>query len=128
MADQNPHPLRVSPMLIVGDMRAAVNWYRSAGFTVADTFEDGGELVFARLTFGAGELTLSPGDDAGPRGVRLWFITDAVDALYDAFRQPRAGAPEIRFDEDLYTPFYGGRQFSIRDLNGVPLIFWQPPS
>jgi hypothetical protein len=29
-------------------------------------------------------------------------------------------------DRDLYTPFYGGRQFSIRDINGLALIFWQP--
>ena len=34
--------------------------------------------------------------------------------------------PEVRFEEDLYTPFYGGRQFSISDINGVSLIFWQP--
>ena len=32
----------------------------------------------------------------------------------------------IRFEEDLYTPFYGGRQFSIQDNNGLNQIFWQP--
>jgi len=26
----------------------------------------------------------------------------------------------------LYTPFYGGRQFSIEDINRLTLIFWQP--
>jgi len=36
------------------------------------------------------------------------------------------GEFEVRFEEDLYTPFYGGRQFSIRDINGLALIFWQP--
>jgi hypothetical protein len=40
-----------------------------------------------------------------------------------ANHDPAAG---FRFDEDLYTPFYGGRQFSIRDLNGLSIIFWQP--
>jgi hypothetical protein len=34
--------------------------------------------------------------------------------------------PEVRFEEDLYEPFYGGRQFSIRDPNGLALIFWHP--
>jgi hypothetical protein len=32
----------------------------------------------------------------------------------------------VRFEEDLYEPFYGGRQFSIRDNNDLSLIFWQP--
>jgi hypothetical protein len=36
------------------------------------------------------------------------------------------GEVEVRFEEDLYTPFYGGWQFSIRDINGLALIFWQP--
>jgi hypothetical protein len=30
------------------------------------------------------------------------------------------------FVEDLHDPFYGGRQFSIRDLNGYTLVFLQP--
>jgi ankyrin repeat protein len=128
---------RTSPMFAVRDMRATVRWYQSIGFTVEDEYEDSGELVFARLTFGKGEFTLSPGGDPGPRDVRLWFFTDRVEALYEMFKHvqfraaggaPNAstGEPDIRFDEDLYTPFYGGRQFSIRDLNGLVLIFWQP--
>jgi hypothetical protein len=28
------------------------------------------------------------------------------------------------FIEDLYEPFYGGKQFSIRDLNGYMLVFY----
>jgi hypothetical protein len=34
--------------------------------------------------------------------------------------------PEVRFEENLYEPFYGGCQFSIRDINDLSLIFWQP--
>jgi hypothetical protein len=67
----------------------------------------------------------------------LWFFSDGVQKLYDVLkeRQLRAagrashgaeGEFEVRFEEDLYTPFYGGRQFSIRDINGLALIFWQP--
>lgn len=31
--------------------------------------------------------------------------------------------PQVRFNEALYEPFYGGRQFSVRDVNGLELIF-----
>jgi hypothetical protein len=32
----------------------------------------------------------------------------------------------MRFEEDFYEPFYGGRQFSIRDNNDLSLVFRQP--
>ena len=35
-------------------------------------------------------------------------------------------APEVRFTLDLYTAFYGQREFGIRDPNGVELMFTQP--
>ena len=88
--------------------------------------EDSGDLVFARLSFGKCEFTLSPGTTTGPRDVSLWLYTDRVAELYRQLkaRQMRAAAganppvadtPEVVFEEDLYTPFYGGQQFSIRD-------------
>jgi ankyrin repeat protein len=127
---------KISPMFAVRDMRATVRWYQSIGFTLADEYEDSGELVFARLIFGAGEFTLGPGGNPGPRDVSLWFFTDSVEPLYNALKQRqlrtagsetnRGAGVEIRFEEDLYTPFYGGRQFGIRDINGLSLIFWQP--
>lgn len=93
--------------------------------------------MFARLTLGNGEFTLGPGGHPGPRDVSLWFLTDRVQELYELLkgRQLRAagrasnaaaGEVEVRFEEDLYAPFYGGRQFSIQDINGLTLIFWQP--
>jgi ankyrin repeat protein len=128
---------KISPMFAVRDMRATVRWYQSIGFTPQDEYEDCGELVFARLTFGNGEFTLGPGGNSGPANVSLWFFTDRVLELYEVLkaRQLRAagralnaadGEVDVRFEEDLYTPFYGGRQFSIRDINGLALIFWQP--
>ena len=128
---------KIAPMFAERDMRATVRWYESIGFTLDDEYEDSGELVFARLTFGNGEFTLGPGGSPGPRDVKLWFFTDRVQELYEVIkgRQLRAagrassgaaGEFEIRFEEDLYTPFYGGRQFSVRDINGLALIFWQP--
>jgi hypothetical protein len=34
----------------------------------------------------------------------------------------------VRFEEDLFKPFYGGRQFSIQDNNGLGLIFYAAES
>lgn len=127
-----------APMFRVPDMRATVGWYESIGFTIEDRYEEGGELMFARLSFGKAEFTLSPGGTAVPSDVSLWVFTDSVQELYERLkeRQLRAAQaalaggsseePEVRFEEDLYEPFYGGRQFSIRDNNNLSLIFWQP--
>ncbi|MBV9494080.1 MAG: ankyrin repeat domain-containing protein [Acidobacteria bacterium] len=126
VADGQVDPAAVkksTPMFWVHDVRATVAWYESIGFTTHDRYEDSGDLVFARLTLGEAELTLSPGGTSGPRDVKLWLYTDRLDDLYAAL----ARYPSAPFEEDLYTPFYGGRQFSVRDPNGLTLIFWQPP-
>jgi len=31
------------PMIHVPDVRATVDWYKTVGFTVTDTYDDGGE-------------------------------------------------------------------------------------
>jgi hypothetical protein len=89
------------------------------------------------VRFGQAEFTLSPGATTGPRDVSLWFFTSRVEELYALFKEQQlrraraTGAdtndePDVPFEEDLYEPFYGGRQFSIRDIDGLTLIFWQP--
>ncbi len=130
---------RSTPMFSVVDMRATVRWYEAIGFTVEDRYEDGGELMFARLCFGNGEFTLSPGASGEPRHVSLWFFTDRIQELYELLKERQlrvaqavssggsSDKPEVRFEEDLYEPFYGGRQFGILDNNGLSLVFWQPP-
>ena len=74
----------------------------------------------------------------GVDDVRLWFYTSAVEGLYQVLKSRlleaaqaavRREAPvrnRIEFVEDIYDPPYGGRQFSIRDLDGYQLIFLQP--
>lgn len=121
-----PAILRGEPMFSVPEMRATVAWYRSIGFTVTDEYEGGGELTFCRVSFGKCSFALSPGGNPGPRSVGLWFFTDRIEELYRLFRQRQAGTPDLRFEEDLYSPFYGGKQFGIQDINGLSLIFWQP--
>jgi ankyrin repeat protein len=126
----------MEPMLRVEDMRATVAWYRSIGFALAASHEEAGELDFARLTFGRAGLALSPG--GASRDVTLWFTVDRIDRLYRLFKQRQLAAaqavlsgapfeqPEVRFVEDLYEPFYGGRQFSVSDPGGVHLVFHEP--
>ena len=69
-------------MFSAADMRATVQWYQSIGFTVLHQHEDG-ELMFAKIGFGACEFGLSPGGGApGPRGVSsAWFYTDRVQVI-----------------------------------------------
>jgi hypothetical protein len=67
--------------------------------------------------------------------VALWFRTARIEELYQAFRSQQLAAAraamaggrddpiEVQFLELLYHPFYGGRQFSIRDANGLELVF-----
>jgi len=114
-----------APMFGVPDMRAAVLWYQAIGFALDGEYEDSGDLVFARLSFGKCEFILTPGASSGLRGVSLWLYVDRVEDLYHGLRE-RQSTHAIGFDEDLYAPFYGGRQFSIRDNNGLTLIFYQP--
>jgi ankyrin repeat protein len=126
------------PMVSVPDMRATMRWYESIGFATEDQYEDGGEVRFAKLTFGDSVLTLTPSGGPRPCGVSLWFFSDRVADLYQWFkarqlRSARAvlagGEPAalpVPFEQDLHAPFYGGRQFSVRDPNGLELVFYQP--
>ena len=52
--------------------------------------------------------------------------TLAGNAWPAAARACTSNTVEVQFEEDLYSPFYGGRQFSILAINGLTLIFWQP--
>jgi hypothetical protein len=81
---------------------------------------------------------LSVGGKLGQHDVSLWFYTDQIDQLYQLLKSRQLEAAQaalagdcgdhggIEFAEDLYEPFYGGRQFGIRDLNGYTLYFTQP--
>jgi hypothetical protein len=132
---------RLSVMLAVPDMRAAVEWYRSIGFEVTATHGENGELDFAAVQFGDAEIMFTPSTDpwrSTSTSVSLWIRTDRLDDLYAVLRRrqlERARAmlggrepavPEVPFRTDLYTAFYGQREFCILDPNGVDLNFYQP--
>ena len=123
------------PMFAANDMRSLVRWYEALGFTLTAAYEDDGELNFARLALGACAFGLTPGDP-GPSRVSLWVMTSDARGLYALARSLQLDAAaralsaddvmQFPFDEDLYEPFYGGQQFSIRDPAGRPVVFYQP--
>jgi ankyrin repeat protein/catechol 2,3-dioxygenase-like lactoylglutathione lyase family enzyme len=132
---------KLTPMLGVPDMEATVAWYRSIGFELAGSHGEGGRMDWASLTFGDAEIMFIPSGEAwreSTSGLSLWIQTERLDELYSIFKQwqlERARAalaeeatdvPEVRFTADLYTAFYGQREFGIRDPNGVDLYFCQP--
>lgn len=132
---------RLTPMLTVPDMAATVAWYVALGFTLTGSHGEDGVLDFAEVSLGKAVIMFVPSGDArqaAAHGISLWLHTDRLDALYARLKKrqlARARArlageatdiPEIKFTADLYTAFYGQREFGIRDPNGVELMFFQP--
>lgn len=114
---------RVTPMIHVPDVRAAVVWYESIGFTTLDIGEICGEAVFALLSFGAGRVMFSA--DGQPsaqprREVDLYIHTEQVDRLHETLKD------RVQVQEEPHDTFYGMREFIIRDLNGFWITFGEP--
>ena len=114
---------KVVPMIHVSDVRATVDWYESIGFTVTDTYDDGGEeLSFAILSFGSSEVMFSSGgqpSNQNRREVDLYVYVDNVDDLYRSLKD------RVEIVKGLHDTFYGMREFIIRDVNRFWLTFAQ---
>jgi ankyrin repeat protein len=132
---------KLTPMLAVPDIEKTIAWYRAIGFELSASHEEQGRMDWASVTFGDAEIMLVPSGDAwrtSTSGVSLWIRSRRLDDLYSALKKRQldraratlAGeatdAPEVRFTVDLYTAFYGQREFGLRDPNGVELFFYQP--
>jgi ankyrin repeat protein/uncharacterized glyoxalase superfamily protein PhnB len=125
----------VTPMLCVDDPDAAVAWYTGHGFVLEERYPERGEISWAALSFGRSSIMVQHRGVRPDTQVALWFRTARIEELYQAFRSQQlaaaraalAGASdhpiEVQFLELLYHPFYGGCQFSIRDRNGLELVF-----
>jgi uncharacterized glyoxalase superfamily protein PhnB len=116
-------PQTVVPMIHVPDVRAAVAWYVSIGFTLVRTNEEDGEVNWAKLAFEGSEIMLDSfgkPSSAPRREVDLYILSDSVDELYGRLKD------RAQVVEDLHDTFYGMREFIIRDLNGFWLTFGQP--
>jgi uncharacterized glyoxalase superfamily protein PhnB len=115
---------KVVPMIHVSDVRATVEWYRSIGFTVLNTYDDGGErLIFAILSFGSTEVMFNCGGRSSSehrREVDLYVYCENVEEFFHSLKD------RVNVFEDLHDTFYGMREFIVRDMNGFWITFGQP--
>lgn len=106
-----------APLLLVPDVPATAEFYRKMlGFK-----SDAGAATveYAVVWRDNAAVHLAQGDDT-PAGVRIFFWVKDVNALYD---EVIARAAPI--DVPIQTRSYGIRDFSVRDPNGVTVIFGQ---
>ena len=128
----------VVPMIGIRDMDETIGWYKAIGFELSGSHGEAGKIDWAEVTFGKARIMLVPsGDSSHDKGLSLWIECTRLDDLYASLKQSqmaRANAllsgnqvegPELRFTADLYTAFYGQREFGLRDPNGVEIMFWQ---
>lgn len=116
-------PDRVVAMIHVPDVNATARWYASIGFEIVRQHDDDGEINWALLSFGNGELMLNAGGKPGNshrREVDLYVHIGGVDDLYRRLKD------RVEVVEDLHETFYGMREFIIRDMNGFWIVFGQP--
>ena len=141
LSSLGPSISKLTPMLGVPDIAATVAWYQAIGFELSGSHGEEGRMDWASVTFGDAEIMFVPSSDPwreSASGLSLWIRTDRLDDLYSLLKRQQleraraalAGdatdAPDVRFKVDLYTAFYGQREFGIRDPNGVELMFCQP--
>ena len=112
-----------TPMIHVPDVRATAAWYETIGFTVLETYGDGGEgLSFAILSAGSTRLMLNQGgrpSTAERRDVDLYVDAEHVDQLFATLRD------RVQVVAELDDTDYGMREFIIRDPNGFWVTFGQ---
>jgi ankyrin repeat protein len=117
---------KIVPMIFVPDVAAALDWYTAIGFQEIARYEDDGLVNFGMVSFGKAELMLNMHGERGEHDATLWFYTDRIEPLYELLKSRQLHAAQahqtaVEFVEYLNEPFYGGRQFGIRDLNGYIL-------
>ena len=109
------------PMIHVPDVRATVDWYRGIGFTVDNTYDDGGDgLSFAILSFGNSQVMFNQGGQSSSsrrREVDLYVYTDGIDTLYETLKD------RVEIVEAPNDRFYGMREFILRDVNRFWITF-----
>jgi uncharacterized glyoxalase superfamily protein PhnB len=114
---------KVVPMIHVPDVRAAVEWYQTVGFTVQRMHEEEGVMSWALLTFGDRELMFNTGGRRSAehrREVDLYLHVENVEELYRQLKD------RVEVVEELHDVEYGMREFIIRDLNRFWITFGEP--
>jgi uncharacterized glyoxalase superfamily protein PhnB len=118
------HP-NIFPSISYVDADAAIEWLeRAFGFTENAVYrDDSGTVVHAQLRLGAGMIMLGQVREGDWRGGAkpdpskaahgIYVVVDDVDRHHDTARA--AGAEIVR---ELTDEDYGGRDYSVRDLEG----------
>src|SRR5689334_9093787 len=112
----------VTPMIHVPDVRAAMEWYQSIGFTAVRWNDQDGYMDWVLLSFGNGNVMFNEGgkpSTADRREVDLYLHVENVDALYEELKE------RVNVVETPHDTFYGMREVIIRDLNGFWITFGQ---
>ena len=106
-----------APVLSVPDVPATAAFYRNQlGFKSDPGTEASAYTVMWRDN---AAVHLAKGEVA-PTGVRIFFWVKDVNALYEEITGRR-----VAIDVPIGTRPYGVRDFSVRDPNGVVVIFGQ---
>ena len=111
-------------MAHVADVARSIAFYERLGFTLANTFEEGGRLHWAYLTCGGAQLMLSLADDArgdGPAG-RVSFYVYAEDVV-DYHRQLGDNGVDVGPVEQRFYMENG--EFELTDPDGHHLYVGQ---
>lgn len=109
------------PELQVTDVDAALTYYRDVlGFSIEGRHQDeAGNVVFGSVLCGGANFYFSKSE--GPPSIcRCWVFVDEVDALSAALESRGA-----RITEGVGDKPWGYRQFTVEDLNGHLLTFFQ---
>jgi catechol 2,3-dioxygenase-like lactoylglutathione lyase family enzyme len=120
----------LTPNLVVTDLPRSLAFYRDTlGFEVVATHPDEAPFVFVLLRRGQVNVFLNDAKTVrtaepagqhyqpGPGGVGLFFHIKGVDAFHDQV------AGSVTVVQPLETRFYGMREFSILDPDGVVITF-----
>jgi uncharacterized glyoxalase superfamily protein PhnB len=116
---------KLTPNLVVKDVAAAVEFYRSVlGFQTAFTVPDNAPYVFASVTNGAVEIFFNdqkavredyPSLGTDPLGGTLTLFIEVAGIEEVLAAVQKAGA---KITMPLKTQFYGMREFAFEDLEG----------
>jgi catechol 2,3-dioxygenase-like lactoylglutathione lyase family enzyme len=110
---------RLHPVLMVGDVAAAVDFYRDKlGFDVGFTW--GEPMTMAGVTIGDVQVFLEKGAGS-PASTAVYFVVGDADELYEF--QVANGVEVVEPPDD--RP-YDLRDYAVRDLNGYVLSFGHP--
>ena len=119
-----------TPVLLVGDIAATMQWYQDVLGFRADPFPPRAPHVFCILAMDDVEIFLQQLDGyqrldvyaRRPGGVwSVYLRTDDVQGWFERLRNH----PEVTLVQPLRRQPYGETEFEVRDPNGYVLVFAQ---